>query len=315
VRDRSALPPGAVRRLFFLADSARPFRVTVATASIRERAIAFLHEPGGQPSRGGTALDAGSGDDAAQFEIDGRDLVPGAYEVVATALATGPAATVEIAVERSPFAFGAARTAADTVEMWIENRSGAPTGGAIMFGVLGGERRLAFSQRGSAPRRVPIHIPRWASRLVVDVTMPREQWPLFTDLGVSVVDARGQILEAEPMNYRFGRLGMDLGPELAGQQVEIVLSPGFADPGATALWEGDVIIKLYAETPRLVETAVPADFRLAPGARLARRIALGKSPWPLGDGFFPIGNFVIDARGTLWGREVGLPERAPPPMR
>lgn len=314
LRSRAALSPAGIRRLFFIADSARPVRVRVESTRRFEKGLAFLHEPGGQPNRGGTGLEAGAGEGAAEFELDGRDLIPGAYEAVASAL-PGEPATLELTVRHAPVAFGATRTHVDSVRAWFENRTAHPVAGTVMFGIQGGERSVRFSQRGSAERRVPVSVPGWATRLVVDLAMPRSQWPLFTDLGFSVVDDEGQILETEPLNYALGRLAMDLEPRLGGRQIEVVLTPGFADPGSTALWEADLSIRFYAATPMLVPQAGPEEIRLGPGERLDRMLVLGPVPWPLGDGFFPVGHLVLDTEGTLWGREVPLPDPLPPLMR
>lgn len=314
LKSRAVLSPAGIRRLFFIADSARPVRVRIESKNRFEKGLAFLHEPGGQPNRGGTGLEAGAGEGAAEFELDGRDLIAGTYEAVASAL-PGEPATLELTVRNSPFAFGASRTHADSVTAWFENRTSRAVVGTLMFGLQGGERSIRFSQRGSAERRVAVNVPKWATRLVVDLAMPRSQWPLFTDLGLSVLDDEGQILETEPLNYALGRLAMDLEPRLSGRQIEVVLTPGFADPAATALWEADLSVRFYAATPVLAPQPGPEEIRLGPGERVDRVLFLGSVPWPLGDGFFPIGHLVVDSEGVLWGREVPLPSPLPPLMR
>lgn len=312
----ATLPAGANLRVFFEADTARPFRVRVATSAPGKGALAFLHEPGGQPNRSGSGLPAGHGEEAAEIETDGRDVVGGVYEAIAAAFPAEPA-DVELAVERAPVSFGGGRTleSRDSVAVWVQNHAATPTSGAVMLGLLGGERGVAFSQRGSSERRLPFRVPPWARRLVVDLTLPRDLWPLFTDLGLSVVDAEGQILETEPMNYATGRLALDLPPALAGRDAAVVITPGFADPAAAPLWDGDLRIRLYAESPVLVEAVGSSEFTAGPGARVTRAFRLGPSPWPLGDAFYPLGNVVIDVGGRLWGREVPLPEPVPPIMR
>jgi hypothetical protein len=184
-----------------------------------------------------------------------------------------------------------------------------------MFGLQGAERRVAFAQRGAAARSVPVQVPAWADRLVVELAMPRDQWPLFTDLGLSVVDDDGQVLKAEPLNYAVGRLSLDLEPGSRGRRLHVLLLPGFADPDPTPLWEGELSIRLYAPSPVLLPQPVAHDLEVPAGARITRTLVLGKAPWPLADGFFPLGQLVLDAGGTLWGREVPLPEPRPPLMR
>jgi hypothetical protein len=65
LRQATPLEQGAVLRSFFLADTARPFVASVATAGIAGRALAFLHEPHGAPYREAAALPAGSASQAA----------------------------------------------------------------------------------------------------------------------------------------------------------------------------------------------------------------------------------------------------------
>ena len=45
---------------------------------------------------------------------------------------------------------------------------------------------------------------------------------------------------------------------------------------------------------------------VAPGQSASAAFALPESPWPLGDGFFPLGILVARAGGAArWTREVG----------
>ncbi len=310
----ASLPPGGNARLFFAADTARPFHVRVGAGRGGQTVLGFLYEPGGQPNRTDNLLPGGFGDRAANYEIDARDLEPGVYEAVAAA-PPGDSATAVVTVTRSPVELRAARTHRDTVVATVTNREAGSVSGAVMFGLVGAERRLSFSQRGGAARRVPVRVPAWARRLVVELTLPREEWPLFTDLGLSVFDGSGQLLKAEPLNYHLGRLAIEVPSGLAGHDAVIEVSPGFADPVPTALWSGELGIRFYTETPSLVTAASATEFQLAPGATTTSRFVLGKLPFALGDGFFPLGNLVVDARGTLWGRETPLPEPAPPVMR
>lgn len=311
---RSTLTSAGVQRVFFAADTARPFRVSVATTSKDAEVLSFLHEPGGQPYREESARRGGFGEEAATYDLDARELVSGHYEVVTVAPPTA-GASIEVGVQRSPVSLRMIRSAKDTVTATATNVTATAVAGTAMFGLVGGERTMAFSQRGSAERRVRVTVPNWAARLVVDLTLPRAVWPLFTDFGLAVLDAEGRVLSKDPMNYAFGRTVVGLDSTLAGREVEIVLMPGLADPSASPLWDGDLSIRFYAEAPTLVETAARSEFTLAPGAAVSLRYPIGRLPWTLGDGFFPIGHFVIETGTGLWGRESGLSEPRPPLMR
>jgi hypothetical protein len=108
---------------------------------------------------------------------------------------------------------------------------------------------------------------------------------------------------------------VDIPAAVADRDATVLIMPGLADPNDTGLWEADLSIRLYAGSPVLVDGSGPGEFTLAPGQSAAFRFPLGNSPWPLGDGFFLLGNVVVDAKGTLWSREVRLPEPGPPIMR
>ena len=154
-----------------------------------------------------------------------------------------------------------------------------------------------------------------ATRLLADLTLPRDQWPLFTDLGFTLEDATGQIIAKEPLNYSFGRLTADLPSATADRDLVIVISPAFADPAPTALWSGSLSIRLYAETPVLVDPTEASEFTAPRGGSAARAFHLPKSPWALPDAFFPLGALVVDVGGISWGREVPLPQASGPIMR
>jgi hypothetical protein len=301
-------------RVFFPADSARPFRVTLAASNQREQLLAFLYEPGGQPYRVQNGAPGGFGDAAAVYDVDGRDVVAGWYEAVAVA-PPAAAATARVRVDRAPVLIQATRTAKDTVTATVTGAVQGETGGSLMFGVIGAERTQAFSQRGGAERRVTFRAPGWVRRVVVELDVPRAVWPIFTDLGLALQDANGEFLETEPLNYHLGRLSAELPAATADRELVVVLLPGIADPTANPLWEGDLSIRLYAESPVLVDPVAPAEFSVARGRSAAARFKLGESPWPLPDGFFPLGNVVVDTHGVLWGRETRLYQPKPPLMR
>ena len=54
---------------------------------------------------------------------------------------------------------------------------------------------------------------------------------------------------------------------------------------------------------------------LEPGARAAVRFLMADSPWPLPDGFFPLGQGVVMEGDMLWTRTGGLPAPTGPVMR
>ncbi|HEX9165330.1 MAG TPA: S8 family serine peptidase [Gemmatimonadales bacterium] len=294
---------GAWQRLPLLADSGRGF-----TVSIREPRgaplLAFLHEPGGMPFRGGAAQIVTDPDSSAVFAADGRDVVAGVYELVIMA---GPAASVaaEVVVAPAPGLVTVA-VARDTVKVGVP---GTPD--SVTLTVVGAERGVVTSSRGSAERRIPFTLPGWVRRVQIDLRLDRDLWPLLTDFGLTLVDADGTFLKTSPQNYAFGRLEADLPSGRPDRQAEIVLLPGFAAAGAEVLWEARLTVRLYADS--LPEAsrfpAVPL-----PATAAGRPFRLPPLPWVPGDGFFPLGRVTIHARGDAWSQEFRLAPPLPPIM-
>ena len=78
----TVVPATSQRRFFFAADSARPFVIAGRTpAGGGQALLAFLQEPGGQPFREAGPQLLSPGDSATRFQVDGRDVVTGLYEL------------------------------------------------------------------------------------------------------------------------------------------------------------------------------------------------------------------------------------------
>jgi hypothetical protein len=302
LRSGIAVPAGSVLRSFFLADTARPFEVLVATATT-EQGIAFLHEPDGAPYREGNAAPVGQ--EPATYHVDGRDVRGGAYEVdITPAPHRGVSATV--AVRHAPYTMRAARTGGGVV---VQLTGVAATAQAeLKMGLIGVERTETVVARGSAERRIPFVLPSWATAVVIDVSMDRSQWGRFTDFGVTLFGSTGRQLGKDPLEYAFGRLEVDVAKGQNDRQVTLGLFPGFADPADSADWSAGVSIRIYADTMVALSRAGggASQVTVARGATIARRFDLPESPWPLGEGFFPLGVLVAETGGRTWTRETGL---------
>jgi tripeptidyl-peptidase-2 len=306
------LEPGGVRRAFLAADSARPFAVRVATWSPTQGAIAALHEPGGQPYRGGGQLQAGADSGAALFRLDGRDVTQGVYEADAVGLPFG-GATVSMRVDHAPFrifvdAEGGSPTAV------LQGAGSAPVETEVRMVLAGAERRDSVRSNGGAVVLVPFTAPRWAGRLVVDLSMEPEQWSRFTDFGLSIIDSAGRILAKQPLNYAHGRLELRLPEHRSEVPLRIYLLPGLAEPASREPWAVGVSIRLYADTAVAVSAGVsPAHrLRLVPGETVAARFGPARSPWPLPERFDPLAVVMAAAGGEVWTREAPL-RAAPSP--
>jgi tripeptidyl-peptidase-2 len=307
---RSArLEPGGVVRAFLVADSARPFAVRVATWSPLQSAIAALHEPGGMPFRDGGQLQAGADSGAATFRLDGRDVVPGVYELDAVGLPFG-GATVSMRVDHAPFRIFAETEAARTVAV-IQSVGQGPVDAEVRMMLSGAERRDTFVARGGDVVLAPFTAPAWARAAVVDVSMPKEQWERFTDFGVSVLDADGRLLAKHPLNYAVGRLQLPLPQGHGDLPLRLHLLPGLAEPASTEAWSVVTSIRLYADSAVALAAGVTTShrLRLAPGETLAAAFERIAPPWPLPERFEPFGIIVAVANGEPWTREVDFDPR------
>jgi hypothetical protein len=306
---------GTSLRTFFRADSARPFEVRVSSGA-REKGLAFLHEPDGMPYRDESARPLG-GASGGVYRVDARDVVAGTYEAVAAAVS--PAAeglTVGVRVIQSPFRLHLARRK-ESVLGTVTNATGTAASADVALLLGGAERIETVVARGSGTRRISFVAPGWARTAVIDLTMDRAQWSKFTDFGVTLFDSAGRQIEKKPLNYAFGRLEASLPSGHGNMPVELALFPGFADVASDEPWTLRASIRLYADSAVAVvqPDSAAGKITVAPGKSVSRSFPLPPSPWPLGDGFFPLGVLVVRAGEHTWTREAGLPLPNPPIMR
>ncbi|HWN81147.1 MAG TPA: hypothetical protein VNM87_03545 [Candidatus Udaeobacter sp.] len=249
------------------------------------------------------------------YLVDARDVVPGAYQAVVVA-PTAQRIAVNVKVTQSPLRLQLGREK-DRAVARLTNLTTAPirTDLALLLG--GGERIETVVARGSGVREIPFVAPAWAKAVVVDLSMERAQWSRFTDFGVTLFDSVGRQIEKQPLNYAFGRLQAKLPDDHGTMPIRLALFPGFADPNGEENWTLRASIRLYADSAVALDPATPADsaLTLAPGKSSSVGFTLSESPWPLGDGFFPLGVLVARAEEHSWTREGGLPLPNPPMMR
>jgi hypothetical protein len=315
LRSAARVEPGTQVRTFFLADSARPLELRISSGSVGQKGLAFLHEPDGMPFRDESTRPIGAADREAIYQVDGRDVVPGHYEAVVIAPTLQPL-SVNVKLMQSPLRLQLARDKSTAVAM-LTNLSATPVRSEVAMLLGGSERVETVVARGSGVRRIPFVAPAWARAVVIDLTMDRPQWSRFTDFGVTLFDSVGRQIEKKPLNYAFGRLQAAL-PEKHGDMALVLgLFPGFADPRTDENWTVRASIRLYSDSAIALDPAVPADSSLTigPGKSTSVGFALPGSPWPLGDGFFPLGVVVARSEDHSWTREGGLPLPNPPMMR
>ncbi|MFL5402688.1 MAG: S8 family serine peptidase [Gemmatimonadales bacterium] len=304
---------GSLLRTFFRADSARPMEVQVSPASIGQKGLAFLHEPDGMPYREESVRPVGAPQGEAVYQIDARDVVQGTYEADALAPAA-QALSLNLRVIHSPLLLRLAREKSEAVAT-LSNTGPTPVEAELAVLLGGAERVETVVAKSSAVRRIPFIAPAWARSVVVDVTMSPEQWGRFTDFGVTLFDSIGRQIEKQPLNYAFGRLQAKLPDAHGDMPVELGLFPGFADTTDQS-WSLRASIRLYADSAvALKPVARDSVVTVGAGKTATARFTLPEIPWPLGDGFFPLGVLAARSDEHTWTRESGLPLPNPPMMR
>lgn len=309
------LEAGSTARYFIDAATGAPFAVSIALENGSPTLLGALYAPGGRPALDESVLPVGPGAPA-DFVVDAEDAVAGFWEADAlgSPVAPGRAAVtiarspVTIALKRDPK--GVALTLANIADTAVTAQVGAA--------LIGGERGAVVPGLGSREESLAFTVPAWAGALVVDAVMPRAQWSRFTDFALTLYDASGRIVKAEPMNYSDGRMQAELPAELAGQTLTLRITPALADPGDAGTWSLQVRVRLLANEIVPLEVASDEEQRtvyLTPGRVAATRFLMPEAPWTLPDGFFPLGQGVVIEGGQRWTRTAGLPVPIGPVMR
>jgi subtilisin family serine protease len=315
--DEHPLGLGQPVRVFFPADSGRPFEVTVRAGGSQEQVVGFLTEPSDQPYLGANAIVAGGDQPAASVLVDGRDARSGIYEATAVGWGAEPGVAA-IDITQSPVALRAARNR-DGLALMLSNLGADPIAVTPRVALVGGERRIQVIARGSEVQRMPLVIPGWADSAEIDVTLEPAQWARLTDLGISLFDSTGAQITADPARYPRSRVSVDL-RETSGRERPVVLSlfPGFAQPEQGGQererWTAEVVIRLYANAAQVTRLD-GGEVTIAPQGTTQQDIPLPAVWLPQGDAFFPLAVVEVAVGGRLWTRQVGLPEPKPPLAR
>jgi hypothetical protein len=251
----------------------------------------------------------GIGAEGAVYRVDARDAVRGEYQAVASP-APGGRMTVAAVVVHAPFMIAAGRSD-DVVHADLSSVTGKTVTARVELRLRGAQRQDTVRARGSAIQRIPFDLPAWATGLEVDVAMDREQWGRFTDFGVTVLDSVGRQIAQDPMEYAFGRLSTVLPDGHRGTRAELMLFPGFADPGDVRSWSATATIRLYADSAvAIAPTAGGGEISLAPGQKASARFRLPPAPWPMPPGFAPLGVILAHVGEQVWTRESGFAKRS-----
>jgi subtilisin family serine protease len=282
---RRAIGPGRVQRYFVRAGTpGATLQATVTLPdSVEHRATARLYEPSGQPFRDAEEIALGRTDPGtARFTVRAEDLVPGVYEldVIAPPLA---AVTATVHAALAPLALAPAASPGAGLE--ASNPGTGSAGGRLTAVLLGAERSVEVTGRGGPPESLTVRVPQWAARAVVDVQMPREQWDVFTDFGVTEFDSAGQQVGQGALSYAFGRQGFAVPAALRGRPLTVELFPAFAREDGIRPWRASVRLCFLLREPRRAGGAI--DLSVPPGGRTP--VTVGNAPaLALPDGFAPL---------------------------
>jgi len=294
------LTVGGLRRVFFGATAGRPFELTISTPDGGPVVLTSLHEPGGQPYRGGNGFPAGAGLQAASYLVAANDVVTGVYEIDAIAPPVAPA-RAQVDVSHASVAFDVSRDAGGARTRLINAVAGRVTG-TVTTVMVGAQRELVVQGHGSATVRVPFDIPAWAMDVEIDVIMNPVAWSDFTDFGVTLFDSLGRIITQKPMNYARERLTAALEDGSGGQSVVVGLFPGFADPDSDDQWSVLLEIRCYAGLEATASSATrPISFSLEPGETRDVVAAVAQPPSiALQPGFLPLYRALVETGGRTW---------------
>ena len=297
--DQRSIEPGQVARYFVRATAPGATLEASVTLpdSLAQQATARLYEPNGQPFRDGEELSLGRAErGTGHFLVRAEDLVPGVYEldVLAPPLA---GVGVRVHVAQAPLTFGAPASrvgGAGEQASELSSATEANVGAKTSRSLVGAERAVDVVGRGATPESLTVSVPEWATRAVVDVQMPREQWDLFTDFGVTEFDSTGEQVGQGAMNYAFGRHGFDLPATLRGHRVTVELFPAFARAGGAGPWHATARVRFLLAEPKPLGGG--ADVSIVAAGRAL--LALGKAPsLALPEGFHPLVELRVHPQG------------------
>jgi len=309
------LDAGSTERVFVPVGAGRPFMVRMTSGPSSPTLLGALFAPGGRPALDDNVLAAGPGAPA-EFVVDGDDAIPGLWEFDALGSPVAPG-SVSVAVQSSPVRIDLGRNPKG-VDLTLENLAARATSVQVGVALIGGERGAVIPGKGSREETLAFPVPAWAGELVLDADMPKSDWSRFTDFAFTLYDAAGRIVAEEPLNFADVRLRLEIPDSLAGETLTLRLTPAFADSTDTGVWNLKVRIRLYAAEAFPLDVATGEEHRsvsLEPGARASVRFLMADSPWPLPDGFFPLGQGVVMDGDTPWTRIGGLPVPTGPVMR
>jgi tripeptidyl-peptidase-2 len=319
------LGPGRFQRYFFdVPEDAGGLTVEMQLRYRTQRGSLFLFEPSGQPFRGGSNEEAGTGSQVVRIEVQPEDLIPGVYEAVVVApdnsalsydiraalpryrvdrIGTGPSAVIS---KRSD----APDLIQDAAVFQRSDSAGANRDDVRVTGAdIGVVKTVTVTGTGDDPLFIPVTIPAWTGNMVVDVQLPDGAWSRFTDFGVTLYDSSGAQIEYGPLSFGLGRHEFELSAWYRGQTLQLELFPAYAHLEPPPSWQAEVTVYLIARQPNRLQSVGAADSTgivLAPGETTGIQFRPPEAR-PAPEGFVPLIEVVARPAGgpptKRWGRQ------------
>lgn len=260
------LGAGAIARYFLeVPEGQGGLHVRLDVAESDEASL-HLFEPSGQPFRGGSSVTAGNETGGVTtVHVRGDDLLPGVYEAVVVA---SPVAGARFSLEAAtPNVVIAAIEPGPRAIVSNPGTSSVPV--RVLGYLVGAVQTARVTGRRSEPVTLRLQPPDWATRLVVEVSVPTQLWQLLTDFGVTLFDTRGERVSDAPLQYAFGRNEISLSASTTGD-LDLELYPGFAHFEPPETWSADVRVVFELPEPIPLDTAdvsAAPQLNLPPGAK------------------------------------------------
>jgi tripeptidyl-peptidase-2 len=290
VSSRKAAPGAAVRYYLRIPDGGAGLSVRASVQDSTAPAMLYIFDPAGRPARGLEKISlGGDGPPGAAAGLSANDVIPGVWELVLQAM---PAREVRFDLQARVPRIRIARVDSSTAMPAVAFAATADTTLTVTAERLGMTRVRDIAIADGAMVRDTIEAPVWAKHLVLDVSVPREEWNALTDLSVTAYDREGAQLGQGAMNYDFVRVEVDL-PErrTAPFPVQVELFPAFAREAAPARFDVKVRESFVGDPSPLqlvagvgAPPADTAELRIPAGASASVAVA-GLRPLPPSPGW------------------------------